>query len=93
MKIIKPSATPMKHDGLTPYEFIEKVGRTCYKSEDKITTGSAEKFVNMIKKNKHGSVLEHGTVYLTIPFEEEFAEPNVFKLNTPKSFIKYLMHK
>lgn len=45
-------------------KLIEKAGRTCYKSEDKITEDSAEKFVKMICKNHHTSVLEHGTVYL-----------------------------
>lgn len=67
MKLIKSSVT-----NITPYKFfeedilkhIELCGRTCYKSEDKITDTSAEKFVNMLKKNKHRSVLEHGTVYL-----------------------------
>lgn len=36
----------------------------CYKSEDKITDDSAEKFVNGLIKSGHTSVLEHGTVYL-----------------------------
>jgi len=43
---------------------IEVAGRTCFKSEDKITKDSAEKFVEMIKKNGHTAMLEHGTVYL-----------------------------
>ena len=43
---------------------IELCGRTCYKSESKITNTSAEKFVDMLNSNKHRSVLEHGTVYL-----------------------------
>jgi thymidylate synthase (FAD) len=38
---------------------IERIGRVCYKSEDKITDDSAEKFVKMIIDNKHESVLEH----------------------------------
>lgn len=40
-------------------EHIEKCGRICYKSDDKITEGSADKFVRMIVKNGHESVLEH----------------------------------
>lgn len=43
---------------------IERAGRVCYKSEDKITEDSAEKFVNMILGRHHHSVLEHGSVYL-----------------------------
>ena len=47
----------------------EIAGRTAYKSEDRITEGSAKKFVEALMKLKHGAVLEHGTVYLTIPYE------------------------
>ena len=67
MKFIKSSVT-----NITPQIYLEEdilkhielCGRTCYKSESKITDDSAEKFVNMLKKNKHRLVLEHGTVYL-----------------------------
>jgi len=45
---------------------LEKAGRTAYKSEDRITKGSAEKFIRGIIKSGHGSVLEH--VYLTVKF-------------------------
>jgi thymidylate synthase (FAD) len=40
-------------------QHIERAGRTCYKSEDKITDDSAEKFVSMLIKRGHESVLEH----------------------------------
>ena len=46
---------------------IEICGRTCYKSENKITDTSYETFVNNLIKSKHGAMLEHGTVYLIIP--------------------------
>lgn len=42
-----------------PLECIESAGRTCYKSEDKITPGSAEKFARMLMKSGHESVIEH----------------------------------
>lgn len=45
---------------------IEKCGRVCYKSEDKITDGSAAEFVHMLIKRGHTSVLEHGSVYLKL---------------------------
>jgi len=45
---------------------IELCGRTCYKSEDKITDTSYEKFVKMLIESEHGAMLEHGTVYLKI---------------------------
>ena len=46
------------------YKQIEKAARTSYKSEDKITEGSAQKMVDALIKNKHFACLEHGTVYL-----------------------------
>lgn len=48
------------------YEFIERCGRTCYKSEDRITDGSAERFVRMLVNSKHESVLEHFSVPVRI---------------------------
>lgn len=46
------------------YKQIERVGRVCYKSEDKITEDSAKPFVDRMIKSGHGAMLEHGTVYL-----------------------------
>ena len=46
------------------YRQIEIAGRTCYKSEDKITDTSAKEFVERMVKSGHGAMLEHGTVYL-----------------------------
>jgi thymidylate synthase (FAD) len=42
-----------------PLKNIERAGRTCYKSEDKITDDSAVKFCNMIYQRGHESVVEH----------------------------------
>ena len=38
---------------------IERVARVCYKSEDKITEGSAEKMVKALIKSGHEAMLEH----------------------------------
>lgn len=38
---------------------IERVARVCYKSEDKITEGSAEKMVRALIKSNHLAMLEH----------------------------------
>ena len=71
MKLIKPSVEIIPQskgiDGV--YKQIEKAGRTCYKSEDKITEDSAKKFVDMLANHKHGAMLEHGTIYLSIPIK------------------------
>lgn len=70
MKLIKPSFEiwnqPAGLEGV--YKQIEKVGRVCYKSEDKITEDSAKPFVDRMINSKHYAMLEHGTVYLKIPF-------------------------
>lgn len=50
----------------TPYEFLEYAGRTCYKSEEKMDEGTAEKFVEMIARLGHLSVIEH--VNVTVKF-------------------------
>ncbi len=46
------------------YKQIERAGRTCYKSSDKITEDSAKPFVERMIKSNHLAMLEHGTVYL-----------------------------
>lgn len=69
MKLIKSSATIIEQekgiDGI--YKAIELAGRTCYKSEDKITNTSNKEFVDRMIKSGHHAMLEFGTVYLTIP--------------------------
>lgn len=68
MKLIKPSFEIWNQpDGLEGvYKQIERVGRVCYKSEDKITEDSAKPFVDRMIKSGHGAMLEHGTVYLKV---------------------------
>lgn len=46
-------------DPIEILQHIEKCGRTCYKSEDKMTEDSCKKFIQMIIKRGHESVLEH----------------------------------
>lgn len=60
MLLVKPSATILQINGLA-LELIEAAGRTCYKSEDKITADSAPKFAEMILKRGHESVIEHAS--------------------------------
>ena len=72
MRLIKPSFEILDQQcGLEGiYKQIEIAGRTCYKSEDKITDDSAKEFVDRMIKSGHGAMLEHGTVYLAIPISE-----------------------
>ena len=60
MNIVSPSfeiMTPI--DGMEILKTIEAVGRTCYKSEDKITDNSCIQFVKTILKRGHEAVIEH----------------------------------
>lgn len=60
MKIIYPGfeiMTPI--DAQEVLGHLEKCGRVCYKSEDRIAEGSAEKFIANIVKRGHEAVLEH----------------------------------
>ena len=65
------------------YKQIEKVGRVCYKSEDKITEDSAKPFVDRMIKSGHGAMLEHGTIYLAIPMTTYAPEAvNIYRHNS-----------
>ena len=62
MKIVKPShklILPMSGHDICKH--LEMCGRVCYKSEDKITENSYEKFLKSIIKRGHESVLEHAS--------------------------------
>lgn len=63
--IIKPSVERIdEQDNL---KRIELAGRVCYKSEKKITEGSARAFCDQIIKRGHTSVLEHSNVVVAVP--------------------------
>lgn len=67
MKIIDPSIELINPiDYTTALNTIELAGRTCYKSENKMTEGSAEEFIRNIIKRGHEAVLEH--VSITVKF-------------------------
>lgn len=73
MNIITPKFEILKQpaglDGM--YKMIEIAGRTCYRSENKITPDSAAAFVDRMIKSQHYAMLEHGTVYLKLePIED-----------------------
>ncbi|MBQ6461060.1 FAD-dependent thymidylate synthase [Candidatus Saccharibacteria bacterium] len=67
MKIINPDFEVLDEiDGVKMLQKIESAGRTCYKSESKITPDSAKKFVANIIRNGHESVIEHEKVSVRI---------------------------
>lgn len=67
MLLVKPSFEILDEiDGEKILRSIERAGRTCYKSEDRITEWSARKFVEMLIRRGHESVLEHEKVSVRI---------------------------
>lgn len=85
MKLIESSVQIIEEKD--PYKMIELAGRTCYKSEDKITEDSAKEFVDRMIKLGHGAMLEHGTIYLNVPEQTytETLEDEFGKFNNPNN--------
>jgi thymidylate synthase (FAD) len=88
MKLIESSVQIIEEKD--PYKMIELAGRTCYKSEDKITENSAKEFVDRMIKLGHGAMLEHGTIYLTLDGED----PNLSKIqNNPYTKVNIIPYE
>lgn len=78
MKFIEQEATnmtPVQYDLVSIKKHIERCGKVSYKSYGNITPKSYEKFFDMLIKSNHLSVLEHGTVYLTIAVGSPMSDP------------------
>lgn len=92
MRLIRPSAEIWTQEaGISGiYKQIERCARVCYKSEDKIGEGTAEKMVEMLTKRGHTAMLEHGTVYLSFSPEEGGSDTFLWECaNSPYSKIVY----
>lgn len=80
MKIVQQNAEIMTPE--SPMKHIERIGRICYKSEDKIDEGTDRDFVKMLFKNKHHAMLEHYRFIMQVT-------PNIYELLSqiaPKHF-------
>lgn len=71
MRVIQPSyeiLTNISKGGIDELKHIERIGRTCYKSEDRITEDgeSAKKFCAMLIRNGHEAMIEHS--FLSVKF-------------------------
>lgn len=67
MKVIAPMVEILDDiDGEEMLSKIEKAGRVCYKSEDKITSESSKKFIQNILSSGHESVIEHEKISVRI---------------------------
>lgn len=58
--------TPDPDNELEIMKYLERIGRVCYKSEDKITETSSIKFIEMLKNRKHWAMLEHYMISVKI---------------------------
>lgn len=56
--------TPISEGGIEELKHIEKIGRVCYKSENRITEDgeSAKKFVKLLIDNGHEAMIEHSSL-------------------------------
>lgn len=67
MKIIEPSFELLDEvNGEEILKRIERIGRVCYKSENRISEGSAKEFVSRILQSGHESVIEHESISVKI---------------------------
>lgn len=90
MKLIEPAVSLIEESN--PYRKVEKIGRICYKSEDKITDTSYVKFFQMLKNNKHFAMLEHG--WITYKIDAEYASMTLYCLEVmTTSWVKYGYYK
>jgi len=65
MILVKPKHKII-HKNMYPEELVEMAGRTCYKSENKVTHNSSKKFVRQLIDKGHHSVIEHAN--MTVKF-------------------------
>lgn len=67
MILVNPSIeilTDTSYDAML--QRIERIGRVCYKSENKITEDSAEQFIRAIIRRGHESVIEHESLSVRV---------------------------
>lgn len=95
MKLITPSYEiweQQSYDKKGIYQQIERAGRTCYKSEDKITDDSCWDFVQRLIDSKHYAMLEHGTVYLHFT-STDYESPKLIDSRPYHKWEKYTCNK
>ena len=67
MKLVRAGFEVLENiDGMALLKSVESAGRTCYKSEDKITDNSALEFAQKILRRGHESVIEHEKISVRI---------------------------
>lgn len=67
MRFVKPSAEVIKTIGESPFEVIERAGRTCYKSNSDMTHETGVAFFKQLVDAGHHAMLEHATFLFLVP--------------------------
>ena len=81
MKVIAPHFTILEDlDSQSLAVRVEACGRICYKSEDKISSESAEPFIRNIIKHGHNSVTEMAVLTLKVAYDSESFASQLFQL-------------
>ena len=98
MKLIRQDFNIVNQKGFSIKDIkkhIEYCARISYKSQDRITDDSYEKFVNMLEKRDHARPLEFGTVHLKMPWNTfiNFAGFCVSKGFWDSCWIKYYIDR
>lgn len=83
MRMINPAVSVITEKD--PFKKIEKVGRTCYKSEDRITEDSARKFYRGLVSRKHTAMVEHA-VFL---FKLDRFQYDVLRVSNPYKYFNF----
>lgn len=88
MKYEKSNVSVLKQEPgiIGMYKHIEKVARTAYKTQDRITEDSYIKFCKMLRDRGHWACFEQGTVYLKVPKVEK---PLVLEIMESYPFARY----
>lgn len=74
--LVDPSVELILDDD--PFKKIEIAGRTCYKSESKITDESSRKFVNNLIRDQHTAMVEHAFLVFQLEYDEDTPENIVY---------------
>lgn len=90
MKFVESKASSISENN--PYKQVERIGRICYKSEDKITNTSYIKFYEMLKNNEHFAMLEHGWITYRIDSRDVMSSIGSFRVITTP-WVKYGYYK
>lgn len=83
MRIIEASVEIVKSDN--PLKVVELAGRTCYKSEKKITSNSYQAFVDKMIESGHLAMLEHANYTFERKLYDTFLAEELERYRSAKS--------